>query len=80
MSDHLVKLQTDKAGNADRRETLLGNAILEYLAAGGSQERLSEIVDRVPQDEHLPEFIGKDDGTRNQLAELLKEIPVVELP
>ncbi len=77
---HLVKLRTDEAGNADRRETLLGNAILEFLAAGGSQERLAEIVDCVPPDEHLPEFLEGGDDTRNRLSELLKPIPVVELP
>jgi len=83
MSAHLKARREDESGNADRQETLVGNAILDYLEAGGSRERLAEILDSVPPDEHLPDVLERDDDPkhpRNRLTELLKEVPVVELP
>ena len=82
LNAHLRARRDDEKGNADRRDTLIGNAILVYLRDGGSRERLAEILDSVPPDEHLHDFFKDEDPKhpRNRLTELLKKVPIVELP
>jgi len=82
MSAHLKERSEDEVRNADRRETLVGNAILDYLRDGGSRKRLAEILTSLPPDKYLPDFFEDDDpeNPRNRLTELLQKIPVVDLP
>ena len=67
-SAHLVERRENVKANRELRETELGNAIIAFLAAGGSKEDVTRMAANVPSDE-LDAFLG--DKTRQRLATLV---------